>query len=158
MKIVKILTITTSAKAFFIPQWLQNDNDLTTTTTTATATFDNDYDCNDLPTTTTGDYATQGWTTTASTTTEELTTTLEPESMLTTTTDGEYTPPDITTTTMTSTELTSTTNTPSSDLGPIITIDVIESADEEKTGNNPDEIVGSWLSDAYSYISNFLGF
>ena len=156
MKIVKILTITTSAKAFFIPQWLQNDNDLTTTTATTTTTFDNDYDCNDLPTTTTGDYATQGWTTTASTTTEKLTTITE--NMFTTTTDGEYTPPDITTTTMTSTELTSTTNTPSSDLGPIVTIDVIESADEEKTGDNPDEIVGGWFSDAYSYISNFLGF
>merc|ERR1719515_57175 len=142
MKIVKILTITTSANAFFIPQWLQNDND---------------YDCNDLPTTTTGDYATQGWTTTASTITEKLTTTLEPESMLTTTTDGEYTPPDITTTTMTSTELTSTTNTPSSDLGPIITIAVIESNGEEKTGDNPDEIVGGWLSNAYSYISDFFG-
>merc|ERR1719158_2531761 len=155
MKIVKILTISTGANAFLIPQWFQNDNDLTTTTTT----FGNDYDCNDydLPTTTTGDYATQGWTTTASTTTEELTTTLEPESMLTTTTDGEYTPPDITTTTMTSTELTSTTNSPSSDLGPIVTIDVIESADEEKTGDNPDEIVGGWLSDAYSYISYFFG-
>ena len=140
MKIVKILTITTGANAFFIPQWLQND-----------------YDCNDLPTTTTGDYATEGWTTTASTTTEELTTTLEPESTFSTTTDGEYTPPDITTTTMTSTELTSTTNTPSSDLGPIITIAVIESADEEKTGDTPDEIVGDWWSNAYSYISHFFG-
>merc|ERR1719392_466953 len=85
MKIVKIITITTSANAFFIPQWLQNDNDLTTTTATTTTTFDNDCDCcdYDLPTTTTGDYATEGWTTTASTTTEKLTTTLEPESMLT---------------------------------------------------------------------------
>merc|ERR1719414_1918641 len=157
MKIVKILTITTGANAFFIPQWLQNDNDLTTAT--ATTTFDNDCDCcdYDLPTTTTGDYATQGWTTTASTTTEKLTTTLEPESTFSTTTDGEYTPPDITTTTMTSTELKSTTNTPSSDLGPIITIDVIESADEEKTGDNPDEIVGDWWSNAYSYISDFFG-
>merc|ERR1712062_216811 len=85
--------------------------------------FDNDYD---LPTTTTGDYTTEGWTTTASTTTEELTTTLEPGTTLTTTTDGEYTPPDITTTTIPSTELTSTTNTPSSDLGPVITVDVID--------------------------------
>merc|ERR1719461_1011811 len=151
MKIIKILTISTGANAFLIPQWFQNDNDLTTTT------FDNDYDCYDLPTTTTGDYATEGWTTTASTTTEKLTTTLEPESKLTTTTDGEYTPPDITTTTMTSTELTSTTNTPSSDLGPIITIAVIESADEEKTGDTPDEIVGNWWSNAYSYISDFFG-
>merc|ERR1719150_1812322 len=92
MKIVKILTITTGANAFSLPQWFQS--------------FDNDYD---LPTTTTGDYATEGWTTTASTTTEELTTTLEPGTTLTTTTDGEYTPPDITTTTIPSTELTSTT-------------------------------------------------
>merc|ERR1711990_1270837 len=94
MKIVKILTITTGANAFSLPEWFQN--------------FDNDYD---LPTTTTGDYATEGWattarSTTASTTTEELTTTLDPGSALTTTTDGEYTPPDITTTTIPSTELT----------------------------------------------------
>merc|ERR1712134_92400 len=115
----------------FIPQWLQNDND---------------YDCNDLPTTTTGDYATEGWTTTASTTTEELTTTLEPESMLTTTTDGEYTPPDITTTTIASTELTSTTNTPSSDLGPVITVDVIDCADKDKNEDLMDEPVGEWWS------------
>merc|ERR1712226_793398 len=91
--------------------------------------LDNDYD---LPTTTTGDYATEGWTTTASTTTEELTTTLEPGTTLTTTTDGEYTPPDITTTTIPSTELTSTTNTPSSDLGPVITVDVIDCVDKDK--------------------------
>ena len=52
---------------------------------------------------------------------------------LTTTTDGEYTPPDITTTTMTSTELTSTTNISSSDLGPTIMIDVIDSDDDEKS-------------------------
>merc|ERR1719379_2474177 len=130
MKIVKILAITTAANARSLPQWLQN--------------IDNDYDY-DLPTTT------------SSTTTEELTTTLEPETTLTTTTDGEYTPPDITTTTITSTELTSTTNTPSSDLGPTINIDVIESADEEKTGDNPDEIVGGWWSDAYSYISDLFG-
>merc|ERR1719471_2165682 len=38
MKIVKILTITTGANAFFIPQWLQNDNDLTTTAIVATTT------------------------------------------------------------------------------------------------------------------------
>merc|ERR1711893_440985 len=72
---------------------------------------------------------------------EELTNTLTtttdgyapPRSTLTTTTDGEYTPPDITTTTMTSTELTSTTRVPSSDLGPTIAIDVIDSGDDEKS-------------------------
>merc|ERR1712134_179922 len=122
------LTITTDAYAFSLPQWFQN--------------IDNDYD---LPTTT-GDYATEGWTTTASTTTEELTTTLEPESMLTTTTDGEYTPPDITTTTIASTELTSTTNTPSSDLGPVITVDVIDCADKDKNEDLMDEPVGEWWS------------
>merc|ERR1712012_1502488 len=137
MKIAKVITIAAGANAFSIPQWFHR----------------NDYEYG--LTTTTGNYATEGWTTTASTTTEELTTTLEPESTLTTTTDGEYTPPDITTTTMTSTELTSTTLVPSNDLGPIITIDVIESGDEEKTGDNPDEIVGNWWSNAYSYISDF---
>merc|ERR1712157_405596 len=104
--------------------------------------FDNDYD---LPTTT-GDYATEGWTTTASTTTEELTTTLEPETTLTTTTDGEYTPPDITTTAITSTEFTSTTNSPSSDLGPVITVDVIDCADNDKNEDPLDEPVGEWWS------------
>merc|ERR1711953_720226 len=93
--------------------------------------FDNDYD---LPTTTTGDYATEGWTTTASTTSE-------PGTTLTTTTDGEYTPPDITTTTIASTELTSTTNTPSSDLGPVITVDVIDCADKDKNEDPLDDPV-----------------
>ena len=129
MKIVNILTITTGANAYLIPQL-----------------FNFDYD---LPTTTTGDYATQGWITTASTTTEELTTTLEPETTLTTTTDGEYTPPDITTTTMTQTELIATTNSPSSDLGPIIADDAIDCAD--KITEDPiDEPVGGWWTAAYN--------
>ena len=135
MKIVKILTIATGVNARSIFQWFQN--------------YDNDYD---LPTTTTGDYATEGWTTTASTTTEELTTTLEPESMLTTTTDGEYTPPDITTTTIASTELTSTTNTPSSDLGPVIT----DCADKDKNEDPLDEPVGGWWSAAWSYLPCYI--
>jgi len=113
MKVIKIITIATGANAFSISQWILNVND---------------YDL----TTTTGDYATEGWTTTASTTTEEITTTSEPESTLTTTTDGEYTLPDISTTTMTSTELTTMTKVPSIDLGPTIMIDVIDCADNGK--------------------------
>ena len=139
MKLVKILTIATGANARSIFQWFQN--------------YDNDYD---LPTTTTGDYATEGWTTTASTTTEELTTTLEPWSTLTTTTDGEYAPPDITTTTIASTELTSTTNTPSSDLGPVITVDVIDCADKDKNEDPLDEPVGGWWSAAWSYLPCYI--
>merc|ERR1711990_1315773 len=121
--------ITTGANAFSLPEWFQS--------------FDNDYD---LPTTTTGDYATEGWTTTASTTTEELTTT----------TDGEYTPPDITTTTIASTELTSTTNTPSSDLGPVITVDVIDCADKDKNEDPLDDPVGGWWSAALSYLPCYI--
>merc|ERR1719394_220597 len=131
MKIVKILTITTAANARSLPQWLQNID------------HEPEYD---LPTTT------------SSTTTEELTTTLEPESMLTTTTDGEYTPPDITTTTITSTELTSTTNIPSSDLGPVITVDVIDCADNDKNEDPLDEPVGDWWSSLSSipcYITGY---
>jgi hypothetical protein len=105
-------------------------------------------------TTTTGDYATERWSSTVSTTTEELTTTSEPESTLSTTTDGEYTPPDYTTTSMPSTELTSTTNVPSSDLGPTITIDVIDDcADDEKTDSPMDHNVGGWWSEAYEYVA-----
>ena len=128
MKVAKIITIGTGANAFSLSQWIHC----------------NDYDYG--LTTTTGDYATEGWTTTASTTTEELTTTLEPESTLTTTTDGEYTPPDITTTTMTSTELTSTTHVPSSDLGPTIATDVNDSDDDEKSESLIAEILGKIVS------------
>ena len=99
MKIVHILTITTGANAWSFGRWVNDEY-----------VFDdyvnrNHVGCNH-------DYCGYGdVTTTVSTNTEELTTTLEPDSMLTTTTDGEYTPPDIKTTTMTSTELTSATNT-----------------------------------------------
>merc|ERR1711976_898678 len=111
-----------------------------------------------------GDYGTEGWSTTASTTTEELTTTLTtttdgyapPRSTLTTTTDGVYTPPDITTTTMTSTELTSTTHVSSSDRGPTIAVDVIDSDDDEKSESFIGEFFGkiaSTVEEAWCYIT-----
>ena len=132
MKIAKIITIAAGTNAFSFHHF---DFEICTENCSYSCDY---YDCS---TTTTADYGTEGWSTTASTTTEELTTTLTtttdgyapPRSTLTTTTDGEYTPPDITTTTMTSTELTSTTNISSSDLGPTIMIDVIDSDDDEKS-------------------------
>ena len=92
----------------------------------------------------------------ASTTTEELTTTLEPESTLTTTTDGEYTPPDITTTTATSTEIVSTTKVPSSDLGPTIMIDVIDCTDNEKSEDPVDGNDGGWQTWICQYLPSFV--
>ena len=73
---------------------------------------------------------------------------------LTTTTDGDFTLPDVTTT-MAPTELISTTNTPSSDLGPIITIDVIDDSDKDKTDDVIDESDGSWWSATLSALSSF---
>merc|ERR1712003_299222 len=120
MKIIQILTITIGANAWSFGRW-ENDEYVLPTV--------GDYDCN-------RDYCAYGdVTTTASTNTEELTTTLEPESMLTTTTDGEYTPPDIKTTTMTSTELTSATNT--ADVG-------------------DDVLVGDWWSAAWSSLPCYI--
>merc|ERR1719410_3065589 len=116
MKIVHILTITTGANAWSFGRWENGEY-----------VFDeyvnrNHVGCNH-------DYCGYGdVTTTASTNTEELTTTLEPESMLTTTTAGEYTPPDIKTTIVTSTELTSAS----------------------------DELVGDWWSAAWSSLPCYI--
>ena len=126
MKIVKIITIATGANAFILPEW--------------SYTYDGE---------TSGDYDDMiicdfG-----------LTTTLEPESLLTKTIDGEFTLPDLTTTTMAPTELISTTNTPSSELGPIITIDVIDDTDKDKTDDVIDEPDGGWWSATMSALSSF---
>ena len=137
MKVAKIITIATGANAFSLSQWVHS-NDYESTTGEMT--------------TSTGDYATEGWTTTASTTTEELTTTLEPESTSTTTTDGDYTTPDITTTTATSTEIVSTTKVPSSDLGPTIMIDVIDCTDNEKSEDPVDGNDDGWLNWMWQYL------
>lgn len=154
MKIAKIITIAAGANAFSFHHF---DFEICTENCSYSCDY---YDCS---TTTTTDYGTEGWTTTASTTTEELTTTLTtttdgyapPRSTLTTTTDGEYTLPDITTT-MTSTELTSTTHVPSSDLGPTIVIDVIDSDDDEKSESLIGEIfekIASTVEEAWCYIT-----
>merc|ERR1719383_1694395 len=118
MKIAKVITIAAGTNAFSIPQWFHS----------------NDYEYG--LTTTTGDYATEGWTTTAS--------------------DGEYTPPDITTTTMTSTELSSTTLVPSNDLGPTIVIDVIDCDDDEKSESSIGEIVGDWWTTAWQSLPCYI--
>merc|ERR1712137_1236902 len=141
MKVAKIITIATGTNAFSLSQWFQS--------------YDYEATTGEM-TTSTGDYATEGWTTTASTTTEELTTTLEPESTSTTTTDGDYTTPDITTTTATSTEIVSTTKVPSSDLGPTIMIDVIDCTDNEKSEDPVDGNDGGWQTWICQYLPSFV--
>merc|ERR1711937_585721 len=94
--------------------------------------------------------------TTASTTTEELTATLEPESTYSTTTDGNYTPPDSVTTTMTSTELTSTTKNPL-----ILEIDgetlekTFEEPSSEEELQEPEE--GRYFVTAVDSVTGFFG-
>ena len=126
MKIVKIITIASGANAFILPEW--------------SYTYDGE---------TSGDYDDMiiydfG-----------LTTTLEPESLLTKTIDGEFTLPDLQTTTMAPTELMFTASLPSSDLGPIITIDIIDDSDKDKTCDVIDESDGGWWSATLSALSSF---